>query len=500
MAEMKIKAVFEALDKFSGPTKKMSAVTEALAKVFGRTGNAGREAAKDVGKLAGEEKQATAATDRLTRVSEALGKVLGKVGSSAKSSAVAVGGVALKGVKAAAALAAVAAAAAAVAGIGLAKSIFAVNSEFETYGATLETVLGSQQKANQALDWVQKFAAKTPYDLSTTTDAFVKLNAYGIDATSGALEKLGNAASGMNKTLDQAVEALADAQTGKFERLKEFGIRSAQQGDKVKFTYTKAGKEISIVAKKSATSIQKALLDIFDARFSGAMVRQSTTWKGLMSNLGDQWTVFQKKVGDAGVFKHVSEDLGKFLEWLSKPENQQAVDEYATKISDALTRVYDASKRLAGAVDWPKVFEGVADTITLVSKLAEVLGTLYNIMEKVNNSPIGGGLAVLGGNQSFFQDQMRRQVEAQRADQVRGIFQNLRTRRDAVLSPRPALPKPQVPRPAIGGRSFQQGTTQVGGEVVVKLVQDGPAKVQSVRSVNPNVPVNLKRGKMEAGG
>ena len=48
----------------------------------------------------------------------------------------------------------------------------------------------------------------------------------------------GDTASAMGKSLDDMVEAVADAATGEFERLKEFGIRASKNGDRVSFTRT----------------------------------------------------------------------------------------------------------------------------------------------------------------------------------------------------------------------------------------------------------------------
>ena len=39
------------------------------------------------------------------------------------------------------------------------------------------------------------------------------------------------------QNLDQFIEAIADATTFEFERLKEFGIKSKQIGDDVQFTF-----------------------------------------------------------------------------------------------------------------------------------------------------------------------------------------------------------------------------------------------------------------------
>ena len=43
---------------------------------------------------------------------------------------------------------------------------------------------------------------------------------------------LPNTASAMGKIVEQFVEAVADASTGEFERLKEFGIKASSEGDR----------------------------------------------------------------------------------------------------------------------------------------------------------------------------------------------------------------------------------------------------------------------------
>jgi len=49
--------------------------------------------------------------------------------------------------------------------------------------------------------------------------------------------KLGDLASSTGKSFDQLAEAVLDAQTGEFERLKEFGIKASANGDKVTFSF-----------------------------------------------------------------------------------------------------------------------------------------------------------------------------------------------------------------------------------------------------------------------
>lgn len=224
----------------------------------------------------------------------------------------------------------------------LGKSVISTSAQFETYQATLETIEGSADKARAALDWISKFAKTTPYDVAQVTASFVKLKAYGIDPIANdALRILGDTGAAMGKTLDQAVEAFADASTGEFERLKEFGIKAKTEGDNVTFSWTKNGQELTKTVKKNATEIRAFLLDTMGDRFTGAMDRQSRTWAGMMSNLGDTWTAFQRKIGEAGFFDKVSERLRGLLATLDRLDADGSLDRWAKGFSAALGAIAD---------------------------------------------------------------------------------------------------------------------------------------------------------------
>jgi len=101
---------------------------------------------------------------------------------------------------------------------GLGKATIGANANMEQYRNTLATVLKSWEKADQTLAWVEKFAAKTPFEIPELVEATARLETYGITAKD-TLTDIGNMASVMGKPLMQAVEAVADAQTGELERL-----------------------------------------------------------------------------------------------------------------------------------------------------------------------------------------------------------------------------------------------------------------------------------------
>lgn len=223
-------------------------------------------------------------------------------------------------------------------------NVIKVTAQFESLEASLTTVTGSAEQAKSAMDWITKFAASTPYEINGITEAFIKLKSYGIDPLADdALRTLGDAASAMNKPLDQAVEALADATSFEFERLKEFGLRTQQKGNEVTFTWTKNGKDLSKTIKKNSEEVRKFILEQLGDRFNGAMIRQSKTWNGMMSNLGDSWTQFLLKIGRGGFFDTVKGRLGQLLDYMGKLADNGTLDRWAKNLSWAFENSDDGA-------------------------------------------------------------------------------------------------------------------------------------------------------------
>lgn len=239
----------------------------------------------------------------------------------------------------------------------LGNSVKDVSAQFESYIATLETIEGSNAAARKSMDWIANFAKTTPYDLAQVTESFVKLKAYGIDPIAqDTLRILGDTASAMGKTINDAVEALADAQTFSFERLKEFGIVSSQKGDEVTFSWQQNGKALTKTVKKNSEEIRAFLLETLGGKFSGAMDKQSSTWKGMVSNMGDVWTGFLRRIGDAGYFEALKSRLRQFMGEIDRLDKEGRLDEWAQAISKALVWGLDivgaVIDRTASIIDW----------------------------------------------------------------------------------------------------------------------------------------------------
>jgi phage-related protein len=168
---------------------------------------------------------------------------------------------------------------------GLIDATIGANASMEQYQNTLTVVQGSSQKAAETIAWVKDFAASTPFEIPGLVEATVAMESYGLNAQKW-LPLAGDMASVMGKDIMQATEAIADAQTGELERLKEFGITKDQI-----IAYGKEMKMAAFVNSKGQITDQaafnQALMGLMKERFEGGMAIQSSSFKGLISNAQD---------------------------------------------------------------------------------------------------------------------------------------------------------------------------------------------------------------------
>lgn len=181
-----------------------------------------------------------------------------------------------------------------------------IASTFEDASTTLTTVYGDLDVAKEKFQWLGDFAASTPFEFPELLDATVKLKAYGIEAED-YLGVIGDTASAMGKTINDTVEAVADAQTGEFERLKEFGIKAvevtkknyqqlgvaASQVGLTALTYVnKAGEQVSaVIDRTNREMITSTITAIWNEKYAGAMETRSKTLSGMASTLKDNLTM-----------------------------------------------------------------------------------------------------------------------------------------------------------------------------------------------------------------
>lgn len=213
-----------------------------------------------------------------------------------------------------------------------------VQRQFDVLNSSLVTVTGSSSAAAKEFAWIKQFAATTPFQLAEVTGAFVKMKALGLDASQAALASYGNTASAMGKSLNQMIEAVADASTGEFERLKEFGIKARQEGDRVTLTFQGVSKNIG----NNAAEITAYLQAIGENEFAGAMAQRMNTLDGAISNLSDTWdelfrTISEQQAGNIiydGVRLAIGaiEDLITIMKALNSATQENASQTGAMKV------------------------------------------------------------------------------------------------------------------------------------------------------------------------
>ena len=334
MSEKSIKLIIGVIDRATAPIRK---IESAVNRLTGATSN--------LNKVTAAAKQVSAGIGNVTKEATKLGARMAVIG----------GGV----------------------GWFLKSQLIDTASQFEQFRAVLETVEGSSAKAEKSLSWASDFAAKTPYELAEVTEAFVKLRAYGINPMDGTLRTLGDTASAMGKPLEMAVEAIADAVAGENERLKEFGISAETKGNRVRYTYTdREGKTRHQIVnnRRNREQVRETLLAIWNDRYAGAMEKMSKKYKGMMSNLVDQWNRFKLMVMQYGAFDFLKQKLEGILATVDRMAASGELKRLATEWGKRLTEGIQAAWR--AAVGFWQVMQGVGRAI---SWLAGLMGGYKNL-------------------------------------------------------------------------------------------------------------------------
>tara|TARA_R110000796_G_scaffold74629_8_gene167824 strand:- start:3452 stop:5062 length:1611 start_codon:yes stop_codon:yes gene_type:complete len=257
-------------------------------------------------------------------------------------------------------------------------------AKFERFEAVLTNTFGSNSQAKKALAEITDFAAKTPFAVDELTESYVKLANQGFTPTMLELTKLGDLAASTGKPFDMLTEAILDAKTNEFERLKEFGIKSKKEGENVTFTF----KEQETTVKATSGAIQAYLLGLGKITgVTGAMAAISETTGGKISNMKDSLTQMYLVIGQSakpaidgliGVLGKAIEAVVKFVKFLgSGTSGAEAFKVVVVILGSALI-----------------TFGALMAAVTTYTKIATAAQYLYNAALTAN--PIGLVIVAIG--------------------------------------------------------------------------------------------------------
>lgn len=258
------------------------------------------------------------AVDKASRVLQGVGRA---------------GSMALKGLAVGMTAATAAVTAFSMAYSGLIKTGVAYNAQMERFHATLETTMKSQERATKTIMWAKKFAAETPFQIPEIIEATVRLETYNLSA-SKVLKRIGDMAAIMGKPLMMAIEAIADAQTGEMERLKEFGI--------TKRMLIEEGMEVTAGGQvKDFEQLNEALFRIMEERYEGGMQKMMKGFTGVVSNLQDVWGQLTGMLAEP-MFEKVKAGLFELLGAIEKFKSTGKLDKLLTSWGKIGVNVFDA--------------------------------------------------------------------------------------------------------------------------------------------------------------
>lgn len=180
-------------------------------------------------------------------------------------------------------------------------------ADMETMTVAFESMLGSGEAATRMMEQLSNFTATTPFQLEGVAASAKQLLAFGVSAEdmTDTLQVLGDIASGANVPLrDMAaiygkIKAKGKAMTEELMQLSDRGIPiiavlAEQYGvaEDAVFDLASQG-EISFADMEQAMNTMTSEGGIFFEQ----MIKQSTTFNGLMSTLGDNVTLTLGKIG-----------------------------------------------------------------------------------------------------------------------------------------------------------------------------------------------------------
>ena len=259
----------------------------------------------------------------------------------------------------------------------LGKSFLNTASSMEQYKITLGTVLRSHEKAKGYMEWIQEFAASTPFKIPGLVEAATRLKAYGLNAKK-YMTTLGDTAAAMGKPMMAAIEMIADASQGEFERMKEFGLRASDVAKRAGY------KSVALMTSTRDNLVKgtETLMAMLEERYSGGMIGLSKSWGGMVSNLADHWTQFKQKVMDAGVFEWLKTGIRLLLDKIEDLKKKGRLDEWARSVARGTITAFKAIIEVAA--DMPATLMAIMSAVSKAwAGLIATMQAPLQIYEKV---------------------------------------------------------------------------------------------------------------------
>jgi TolA-binding protein len=235
--------------------------------------------------------------DRARQSSTSLGTGLGQTGAQADRAAAAVTRLENAGDRVTRRFDAMRAA---LAGLGLGAFIGnVVNAEVQTQklAAQMEIWAGSSLRAARVTADLTALSARTAASLSELQRSWIDLRISGVQPTMEMMEGFANLAAGTGKTIGEVAGFVTDAVNGQFRGLKQIGVQSVEEIDRVTLRF----QGMTATIAKQGGAAAEALSRFGNIRFAGRAAEEADRLENSVSNIRDAVKKMAVEVGEGGV-------------------------------------------------------------------------------------------------------------------------------------------------------------------------------------------------------
>lgn len=226
--------------------------------------------------------------------------------------------------------------------VDLGKDALSATAEWESMGLSMQSLVARELRAadstltmsdaltkasgrtKELLDWIQKLAIQSPFDVKSVQSAFQTALAYGF--TTEQAQKLTStmidfaAATGKDAGVMNQVSLALGQIRAKGKLAGQEILQLVNAGVPVNAILTEMGYTIDDVSRGivKADDFIGAFTKTLDHDFGGAAARQTETWTGLLNSFGDIKKIGLRTLFD-GVFKALQPVAVTFATWLQGP-------------------------------------------------------------------------------------------------------------------------------------------------------------------------------------
>lgn len=280
--------------------------------------------------------------------------------------------------------------------IAFASKIAAVAGEFQLLEARLTTIMGSEGAAQDALKWINDFAATAPVQVEEVTQTFIRLKNVGVDPMGGAMQALvdaGYAATGSFEGVERVSMALSQAfAKGKLqgEEMMQLMEANVPASKMLAEALGKTTAEIEEMGSKGQLQRKELelLIEVMGERYAGAAERAMNTIPGQLSNIQQSWTNMWREIAEGGAADAITHALKVINDAMTEALESGRIEDFGQVVGKVFSAV---------AIIIEAAFGAIPTTVELAVKTATqtLLDMMAGMQEKIDSLAKWGSIIAL---------------------------------------------------------------------------------------------------------